>query len=195
VASELAKKHPKLLVLQVEAEAQEEITDSFTIESVPTFLLLRGHNLLARIDGADAAKLTAAAAEHLAPTAPAAKSTTDKAPPAPGRLGTETPEQLTARMQALMNQSSVVLFMKGSPDTPRCGFSRSTVALLREKGVEFSHFDILTDEDVRQGLKKHNDWPTFPQIIVNGEFVGGLDVLREMAESPEWDDIFPKKTG
>jgi glutaredoxin-related protein len=103
-----------------------------------------------------------------------------------------------------MNQSKVVLFMKGSPDVPRCGFSRKICGLLHDQKVEFSHFDILTDESVRQGmsgfakhsqlrllnilasgLKKLNDWPTFPQLIVQGEFVGGLDIVQEMAVNGE----------
>jgi Grx4 family monothiol glutaredoxin len=99
-----------------------------------------------------------------------------------------------------MNQSPVVLFMKGSPDTPRCGFSRRMVALLNDQNVLYTHFDILTDEDVRQGksstqssiaqvlclgLKKLNDWPTFPQLTIKGEFVGGLDVVQEMVDNGE----------
>lgn len=88
-----------------------------------------------------------------------------------------------------MKQSDVVLFMKGDPDAPRCGFSKQTVALLREQSIEFSHFDILQDESVRQHLKKLNDWPTFPQIIVKGELIGGLDILREMIEQGELQQL------
>ncbi len=79
--------------------------------------------------------------------------------------------------------------MKGEPDAPRCGFSRKIVALLRDQGVEFTHFDILGDESVRARLKTLNDWPTFPQLIVNGEFVGGLDIVQEMVENGEFDDV------
>lgn len=78
-----------------------------------------------------------------------------------------------------------MLFMKGSPDTPKCGFSRSIVELLRKGGVAFSSFDILTDEEVRAGLKTFSDWPTYPQLYVKGTLVGGLDILREMANSEE----------
>ncbi|KAJ2965462.1 hypothetical protein NUW54_g14111 [Trametes sanguinea] len=88
-----------------------------------------------------------------------------------------------------MNQSKVVLFMKGSPDQPRCGFSRRIVDLLRSQGVEFSSFDILSDESVRQGLKVLNNWPTFPQLIINGEFVGGLDVVKEMVDNGELKEM------
>ena len=88
-----------------------------------------------------------------------------------------------------MTQSDVVLFMKGVPDAPRCGFSRRIVGLLREQGVQFSSFDILQDESVRQGLKVLNDWPTFPQLIVKGEFVGGLDVVKEMVDNGELKEL------
>lgn len=86
-------------------------------------------------------------------------------------------------------QAKVVLFMKGSPDAPRCGFSRKIVNLLNEQGVQFASFDILQDEAVRQGLKELNDWPTFPQLIVNGEFVGGLDIVKEMVDNGEFKEI------
>lgn len=88
-----------------------------------------------------------------------------------------------------MNQTKVVLFMKGNPDAPRCGFSRRIVALLRDQDVLFSHFDILSDESVRSGLKVLNNWPTFPQLIVNGEFVGGLDIVTEMVDNGEFQEI------
>lgn len=82
-----------------------------------------------------------------------------------------------------------MLFMKGSPDTPRCGFSRRIVALLREQNVAFSSFDILGDDGVRAGLKELNNWPTFPQLVVKGEFVGGLDIVQEMVENGELKEI------
>ena len=88
-----------------------------------------------------------------------------------------------------MNQDQVVLFMKGSPDQPRCGFSRRIVATLRDQNVQFAHFDILSDENVRSGLKILNNWPTFPQLIVKGEFVGGLDVVNEMVENGELKEL------
>lgn len=101
----------------------------------------------------------------------------------------ETGEELNARLLALMKQDKVVLFMKGSPDAPRCGFSRRIVALLQDQKVSFAHFDILSDESVRAGLKVVNNWPTFPQLIVNGEFVGGLDIVQEMVENGEFAEI------
>lgn len=90
---------------------------------------------------------------------------------------------LEERLRALVSSSKSMLFMKGVPDAPRCGFSRRAVALLREHGVPFESFDILTDNSVREGLKKVFNWPTFPQLYVDGNLVGGLDVLTEMAVS------------
>ncbi|KIY68143.1 glutaredoxin [Cylindrobasidium torrendii FP15055 ss-10] len=185
VVKELAKKYPQLLTLEIEAEAQADITESFDIEAVPSFIILRGHTLLDRISGADAAALTTAIAKHTQ-TAPTPLSKTSQAPAvaAPGQRE-ETPAELEKRMRAIMNQSRVVLFMKGTPATPRCGFSRRITGLLNDNGVEYSTFDILEDEAVRQGLKQLNDWPTFPQLIINGEFVGGLDIVVEMVENGE----------
>jgi len=194
VVEELAKKYPAALFLQVEAEEQSEIAESFDIQSVPLFLILQGHTLLGRISGADANALTLAVAKHATPPAYTPLSRTDKSPAkatnvVPSVLQDnekmETPDELNARLRGLMSQSNVVLFMKGSPVEPRCGFSRKISALLKEQNIEFSHFDILTDESARQGLKVLNEWPTFPQLIVKGELVGGLDIVQEMAENGE----------
>ncbi|KAJ7060859.1 glutaredoxin [Mycena amicta] len=185
VVAELAKKHPGLLVLNVEAEEQAEIAESFDVEAVPSFVVLRGHTLLARISGADASALTQAIAKHLSPPIPSNKPQTQTKPPS----SDETPEELDKRMRGLMTQRPVVLFMKGTPEEPRCGFSRKISALLKDQRVDFAHFDILSDEDVRQGLKKLNDWPTFPQLIVNGELVGGLDIVQEMVENGEFESM------
>ncbi|KAA1467262.1 glutaredoxin [Dentipellis sp. KUC8613] len=188
VVRELARKYSQLLVLQVEAESQSDIAESFEIDSVPSFIILRGHTLLGRIAGADAVALTNAIATHLrGPSAPAPLSHTAQATAAPEKA--ETQEELDARLRGLMNQSRVVLFMKGSPDRPQCGFSRRIVALLRAQSVDFSHFDIYTDESVRSGLKVLNNWPTFPQLIINGEFVGGLDIVQEMVENGELKEL------
>ncbi|KAH9070815.1 glutaredoxin [Lactarius deliciosus] len=193
VVEELARKYPKLLSLHIEAEAYPEISESFDIESVPAFIVLRGHTLLDRITGADASALTKTIAKHLDPAvygvATPPLSQTDKAPATGTTTETETPEELERRLRGLMNRSNVVLFMKGTPDVPRCGFSRKICGLLHDRKIEFEHFDILTDESVRQGLKKLNDWPTFPQLIVKGELVGGLDIVQEMADNGELQEL------
>jgi len=76
-----------------------------------------------------------------------------------------------------------MLFMKGSPDAPRCGFSNKIVKILRDNDIFFASFDILSDNEVREGLKKYSDWPTYPQLYANGELIGGLDIVNEMIKS------------
>ncbi|KAL9714541.1 glutaredoxin [Leucoagaricus gongylophorus] len=197
VVAELSRKYPAYLFLRVDAEEQEEIAESFDIESVPGFILLRGHLLLGRIEGADAVSLTQLLAKHASNSSYRPLSQTDQRPAeAPSGLPsasqeaeTVSTEELEKRLRTLMNQSRVVLFMKGSPDAPRCGFSRKIVGILQDREIRFTHFDILTDEGVRQGLKKLNDWPTFPQLIINGELVGGLDIVEEMIETGELQEL------
>ncbi|KAK6009549.1 glutaredoxin, partial [Ostertagia ostertagi] len=86
-----------------------------------------------------------------------------------------------------------MLFMKGSPDNPKCGFSKQTVALLNEIGATFGSFDILSDEEVRQGLKTYSNWPTYPQLYLDGELIGGLDVIREELKDADFVAKLPKK--
>jgi len=198
LVKELAKKNEEVLVLSIEADSEElsDIAESFEVEAVPTFVLLRGHTLLQRIAGADGAALTSALQQH-GRKAPQPLSKTEKEPAPPPAVPngdvvsekTESQEELEERMKNIMKQSNVVLFMKGVPDAPRCGFSRQTVAILREQGVDFTSFDILTDEAVRQGLKRLNDWPTFPQLIVKGEFFGGLDIIKESIQTGEFAEV------
>ncbi|KAF2731289.1 monothiol glutaredoxin-4 [Polyplosphaeria fusca] len=95
----------------------------------------------------------------------------------------QTKEELFKRLRELVKAAPVMLFMKGTPSSPQCGFSRQTVSMLREKGVRYGFFNILADDDVRQGLKEFADWPTFPQLWVGGELVGGLDIVKEEFEN------------
>ena len=87
----------------------------------------------------------------------------------------------------------VVLFMKGVPDEPRCGFSAVSVQILDHLGVDFVGVDVLQSDDLRQGIKSFSDWPTIPQLYVGGEFVGGSDIIREMFQSGELKPLFAAK--
>eukprot|EP00271_Cylindrocystis_brebissonii_P007412 TRINITY_DN20928_c0_g1_i1.p1 TRINITY_DN20928_c0_g1~~TRINITY_DN20928_c0_g1_i1.p1 ORF type:complete len:431 (+),score=76.98 TRINITY_DN20928_c0_g1_i1:123-1295(+) len=95
------------------------------------------------------------------------------------------PTPLRARLDRLVRSAPVMLFMKGNPDEPRCGFSSKVVAALRSCGTKFDTFDILQDNEVRQGLKEYSEWPTFPQLYVRGEFLGGCDIVLEMHQNGE----------
>ncbi|KFY05126.1 hypothetical protein O988_00237, partial [Pseudogymnoascus sp. VKM F-3808] len=99
----------------------------------------------------------------------------------------EGKEDLNKRLAELVKAAPVMLFMKGTPSAPQCGFSRQLVALLRENSVRYGFFNILADDEVRQGLKEFADWPTFPQLWVGGELVGGLDIIKEeIANDPDF---------
>ena len=87
----------------------------------------------------------------------------------------------------------VVLFMKGVPDEPRCGFSAVSVQILDHLGVDFVGVDVLQSDDLRQGIKTFSDWPTIPQLYVKGEFVGGSDIIREMFQSGELKPLLAEK--
>jgi monothiol glutaredoxin len=95
------------------------------------------------------------------------------------------------RIDELVKGNKVVLFMKGSAQFPMCGFSGRAVQVLKACGVnEFKTFDVLSDEEVRQGIKDYAQWPTIPQLYVNGEFVGGSDIMMEMYQSGELQQLF-----
>ena len=94
-----------------------------------------------------------------------------------GEVNEATKDDLNTRLGELVKAAPVMLFMKGTPSAPQCGFSRQTVSILREKGVRYGFFNILADDEVRQGLKEYSEWPTFPQVYVGGELVGGLDIV------------------
>jgi monothiol glutaredoxin len=104
-----------------------------------------------------------------------------------------TDDASQARIAELVKGSDVLLFMKGSPLFPQCGFSSRAVAILQHIGVEFDSVDVLQDQEVRQGIKAFSDWPTIPQLYVKGEFVGGSDIMMEMYESGELSQLLAEQ--
>ena len=156
--------------MQAEADALAPAVDRFGVTVVPTFVFVGAGGAAVRsVQGADAPALADAAA--------AALPVKEKDAPAPAAAG-----GLTARLQALTTRAPVMVFMKGTPSEPRCGFSRRVVDALGAAGVPFDAFDILGDADVRQGLKAYSDWPTYPQVYVKGELLGGCDIIADLAE-------------
>ena len=97
------------------------------------------------------------------------------------------------RIKKEINSQDVMVFMKGSPMFPQCGFSAATVQALSMAGVKFGSVDVLQDMEIRDGIKQFSNWPTIPQLYVKGEFVGGCDIVREMFESGELKDLFKEK--
>jgi monothiol glutaredoxin len=97
------------------------------------------------------------------------------------------------RIRGLIDEHDVVLFMKGTPVFPQCGFSATVVQMLSLLGVRFKGVDVLEDPEIRQGIKRLSDWPTIPQLYVKGEFVGGCDIVREMYETGELAEFLSTK--
>ncbi|HUK58178.1 MAG TPA: Grx4 family monothiol glutaredoxin [Stellaceae bacterium] len=97
------------------------------------------------------------------------------------------------RIKQDISAHQVVLYMKGTPVFPQCGFSAAVVQILTQLGIKFKGIDVLSDPAVRQGIKDFSSWPTIPQLYVKGEFVGGCDIIREMYEAGELKDLFEEK--
>lgn len=189
----------------MDAEDVMDISDAFNVTAVPFLVLRRGDQVLETVSGSDATKVRTAIEKHAnTPSvgvsshgaASAATATTSgvknlsnyaptaqdpaTAPQYSSGESKESKEELHKRLSTLVKAAPVMLFMKGTPSAPQCGFSRQTVAILRENSVKYGFFNILADDEVRQGLKEFADWPTFPQLWVDGELVGGLDIVRSI---------------
>lgn len=100
---------------------------------------------------------------------------------------------VNAKIEGVVGSNDVVLFMKGTPLFPQCGFSSKAVAILEHLGVGFESVDVLQDMEVRQGIKEFSDWPTIPQLYVKGEFIGGSDIMMEMYEAGELGELMAEK--
>jgi monothiol glutaredoxin len=102
-------------------------------------------------------------------------------------------EALKQRIEAVINQNRIMLFMKGNPSMPQCGFSAAVVGVLKEEGVTFGSHNILADNELREGLKEYSSWPTFPQLYVDGKLVGGCDIVRAMHAKGELAPVLAGK--
>ena len=103
-------------------------------------------------------------------------------------------QDIFQRIQQQIGANRVVLYMKGTPSLPQCGFSQVTSEILRRLGVEFQAYDVLQDPALREGIKQFSNWPTMPQLYVDGEFVGGCDIVRSMYESGELETLIASKS-
>ncbi|KAK4507447.1 hypothetical protein PRZ48_001182 [Zasmidium cellare] len=203
---------PRIAFFALDAEEVAEVSESYNVTQVPLVVVQKGGKTLESVTGTDAAKVRSAVERHANGSAggaslPPAQNVSQQAngnglakyapgPQDPATApeyssnelnGEQSKEALNQRLSELVKAAPVMLFMKGTPSAPQCGFSRQTVSILREKGVRYGFFNILADDEVRQGLKEFSEWPTFPQVYVGGELVGGLDILKEEFENdPEF---------
>lgn len=162
------------------AESLPEICQEYGVESIPSTVLIAKKEKAAVVEGADITSLSKKIKEVAFKTFPTSvteipSSEKDK-------------NSLNDRLKELVNRSKVMLFIKGTRETPRCGFTRQLIDIMNGTGVEYETFDILSDEEVRQGLKTYSNWPTYPQVYVNGDLVGGLDIIKELKEMQELED-------
>jgi len=177
-----------LRFLKVEAEAVPEVSVKFNVVAVPLVVVTQGGAEVGRVEGANPGAVADLVKSAAARAATSATSTSAGAGPgatpaatAQTAPGQETEQELSARLEKLINAGPVMLFMKGTGDNPRCKFSRQMVQILKDANVSFASFDIFSDEAVRQGLKKFSNWPTYPQLYVAGQLIGGVDIVQEMA--------------
>ncbi|KAI6204925.1 hypothetical protein M3Y94_00733400 [Aphelenchoides besseyi] len=99
---------------------------------------------------------------------------------------------LKSKIQKLVDEDEVVMFMKGTPEEPMCGFSRTAKVVLEHHGIKYKSYDVLEDDDLRSGIKEFSDWPTIPQIYVKGKFIGGSDILKQMHMDGIFHEEFEK---
>ena len=101
--------------------------------------------------------------------------------------------EIKDKINNAINENDICLFMKGTPDSPQCGFSMAVSNILKHLNVKFKGINVLEDENLRQGIKEFSDWPTIPQLYIKGEFIGGCDIVKEMFENGELKKIFQDK--
>ena len=176
------------------------------VSAVPTFLFLDSDgSIVHRIDGgedvaavargysrllggggsASAAVPTSSSSESSRRSPRVEKKVESSSSSSPSAAASPPPPTIEERLKLLLSRQRVMLFMKGVPSAPRCGFSRQIVEILDSLDAKYGTFDILQDEEVREGLKEYSDWPTYPQLYVDGELIGGLDIVKEMVEDGE----------
>lgn len=174
--------------LEADAEHLSKITEDNDITAVPSFLLYHSGRVVGKVEGADPMKLAKAVEElkKLVDSTTAAATATAGAATDGGM--TTAHEDLNTRIKKMIHSAENMLFMKGTPAAPQCGFSGQMVELLQRHSVKFGHFDILTDEAIRQGLKEYSNWPTYPQLYHNGELIGGLDIIKDLEAEGQLDE-------
>ncbi|KAH8412372.1 hypothetical protein KR009_001598 [Drosophila setifemur] len=159
----------KLQFISLNAEQYPDISIKHQIEAVPTVIFFTKGSAVDRVDGVDIAAISSKS-KKLAESASSAAA---------------TGQTLEDRLKALVNKAPLMIFMKGDRNGPRCGFSKQLIAIVNETNLPYETFDILGDEEVRQGLKTYSDWPTYPQVYVKGELIGGLDIVKELLANKE----------
>lgn len=212
VFSHLSTDFPNAHFLRVEAEEQPEISEAYSVSAVPFFVFIKDGKKVDTLEGAYPAELANKVSKVVGsihagePAAPASlgmaagpsvleaiqdlakvnSSPQESIHPSPPAGVTD----LNTRLEKLTHSHPIMLFMKGTPEQPKCGFSKKVVEILKAENVKFGTFDILSDNEVREGLKKFSNWPTYPQLYCKGELLGGSDIIIAMHEGDELKQAF-----
>lgn len=101
--------------------------------------------------------------------------------------------EIKEKLQEIISNNDVCLFMKGAPEAPQCGFSMTVTNILKHLNVNFKGINVLEDQNIRQGIKDYSDWPTIPQLYIKGEFIGGCDIVKELFENGELKNLLANK--
>lgn len=173
------EEYPGVEFAEIMAESFPEISVEYKISAVPTVLLFVKGKEVERVDGLRTGRLTNLVRSYVLNPRVAVDPVERATEPAAKQ------EPLEERLKKLVNKHQIMVFMKGNPAAPRCGFSNTLMGILKETGLPFETFDILSDDEVRQGLKTFSNWQTYPQVYVKGELIGGLDIIKEMKDSDE----------
>uniref|UniRef100_A0A7S2WUX6 Thioredoxin domain-containing protein n=1 Tax=Rhizochromulina marina TaxID=1034831 RepID=A0A7S2WUX6_9STRA len=182
----LAEQHQDIVCIKAEAEACPEVAAKYAVRVVPTFCFIKADGGLAdRVEGANPPLVAERMASFVALARGETVAGSEGAPAQP----TQT---LRQRVEGLINNAPIMLFMKGSALEPRCKFSRKMVDILNKEGASFSSFDVLTDEEVRAEVKLYASWPTYPQLYIKGEFIGGIDIVEELQKEGELKSLLGK---
>lgn len=189
LASEYPAESSNTSWVSLNAEELSDISEKYDVTAVPFLVLSRDGKVIETVSGSSAVKVRNAIETHAGKASATGAATNGGSGAANGADAmaidgsavevdpAKAEEELNKRLQELVSAAPVMLFMKGTPSEPQCGFSRQLVAILRENSVKYGFFNILADDEVRQGLKKFADWPTYPQLWMDGELVGGLDIV------------------
>jgi Grx4 family monothiol glutaredoxin len=187
VFNELHKKYTNVtsayrpcIFAELQADHINDVSLSLGVHAVPLTLVIEcdtGH-ILDRISGASSQELVQKLASLMTPIHSTVKKEDEK-------------QKITELCRQLTHRSPVIIFIKGTPREPRCGFTQQIIEILNHyPSLKYDSFDILQDESVRQGLKEYSHWPTYPQVYVNGQLIGGLDIVKELHQQGELEALW-----
>ncbi|CAM8984647.1 unnamed protein product [Rhodiola kirilowii] len=168
---------------KVEAEEQPEISEAYSVSSVPYFVFFKDGNKVDTLEGADPSSLANKVSKVAGVVYP-------WDPAAPASLGMAAGPAVLESVKELAADNANHVIHERNPEAPQCGFSQKVVDILTNEKVKFGSFDILSDSEVREGLKKLSNWPTYPQLYCKGELLGGCDIVIAMHESGELQEVF-----